>query len=83
LILFLSILAERWSRPGRWGLAAFVLIAVFLGFWVITEGLYLARSNAALNEVLVLVFPFLLVVGLYWMRWWAVRPPRTWSDSLP
>lgn len=83
LILFLSILAERWSRPGRWGLAAFVLIAVFLGFWVITYGLNLARSYAALSAVLVLAFPFLLVVGLYWMRWWAVRPPRTWSDSLP
>jgi hypothetical protein len=83
LTLFLSILAERWSRPGRWGLAAFVLIAIILGFWGITTGLFLANSYVALSEMLTLVFPFLLMVGLYWMRWWAVRPPRTWSDSLP
>jgi hypothetical protein len=83
LILFLSILAERWSRPGRWGVAAFVLIAILLGFWGITAGLFLVGSYAALSQVLALLFPFLLVVGLYWMRWWAVRPPRTWSDSLP
>jgi hypothetical protein len=83
LILFLSILAERWSRPGRWGVAAFVLITILLGFWGITAGLFLVGSYAALSQVLALLFPFLLVVGLYWMRWWAVHPPRTWSDSLP
>jgi hypothetical protein len=83
LVLFLSILAERWSRPGRWGVAAFGLIAVLLGFWGITAGLFLSGSYIALSQVLALLFPTLLVIGLYWMRWWAVRPPRTWSDSLP
>jgi hypothetical protein len=82
LILFLSILTERWSRPGRWGVAGFVLFAIFLGFWLIIAGMFLAGTTAALNNVLTLVLPALLVPGLYWMRWWAVRPPRTWSDSL-
>ena len=83
LVLFLSILTERWSRPGRWGVAGFVLLAIFFGFWIITASLFLAGASAALNGVLALVLPVLLVLGLYWMRWWAVRPPRTWSDSLP
>jgi hypothetical protein len=83
LILFLSILAERWPRYGRWGLAGLALIIIILGFWLIAAGLFLAGSYAALFDVLALVFPVLLVVGLYWMRWWAVRPPRTWSDTLP
>lgn len=83
LILFLSILAERWSRSGRWSLAGIALIIIILGFWLITASLFLAGSFAALSDVLVLGFPVLLVVGLYWMRWWAVRPPRTWSDTLP
>jgi hypothetical protein len=83
LVLFLSILAERWSRPGRWGLSALVLLAIFIGFWAAFVGLLINGSYTALSEVLVLVFPILLLVGLFWMRWWAVRPPRTWSDSLP
>ncbi len=83
LILFLSILAERWPRPGRWGVAGLVLLLVFIGFWLIPVGLLLTGDSVVLNEVLALVFPVLLVLGLYWMRWWAVRPPRTWSDSLP
>jgi hypothetical protein len=83
LILFLSILDERWSRPGRWGVAAILLLVIFLGLWMITASLYLNGDSAALKYVLVLGFPVLLVIGLYWMRWWAVRPPRTWSDNLP
>ncbi len=82
LILFLSILSERWQRPGHWGVAGIFLIIFFLGFWMITASLYLGASFTALSDVLVLVLPGLLVSCLYWMRWWAVRPPRTWSDSL-
>ncbi len=83
LILFLSILAERWPRPDRWGLPGLFFLLFVLGFWLITFSLYLGGSFTALSNVLVLVFPGLLVSCLYWMRWWAVRPPRTWSDSLP
>jgi hypothetical protein len=83
LVFFISILAERWSRPGRWGVAGLVLLAIFFGFWIIAAGPFLPGSPAALAGVLALVFPALLVIGLYWMRWWAIRPPRTWSDSLP
>jgi hypothetical protein len=83
LVLFLAILAERWSSPGRWGVAAFVLISIFVVFWGIAVGLFISGSYVVLSQALALLFPVLLVIGLYWMRWWAVRPPRTWSDSLP
>jgi hypothetical protein len=83
LILFLSILAERWPRLGRWGVAGFMLSVVFVGFWLITASLFVTGASTAVAGVLALVFPVFLMLGLYWMRWWAVRPPRTWSDSLP
>ena len=83
LVFFLSILAERWSSPGRWGVAGFGLLAIFFGFWSIAASLVLSGATTGLTGALALVFPVLLVLGLYWMRWWAVRPPRTWSDRLP
>jgi hypothetical protein len=83
LLLFLSILAERWPRPHRWGLSGLIFILFIFGFWFVTATLYLKGSFSALSDVLVLVFPGILVLSLYWMRWWAVQPPRTWSDSLP
>jgi hypothetical protein len=82
LILFLTILDERWSHPGRWGISAFVLPVIFLGFWLLTVELSLNSTLAISNDMLVLLLPILLIIGLYWMRWWAIRPPRTWSDSL-
>ncbi len=82
LILFLSILAERWSRPGHWGVAGLVLLVIFFVFWLVTANLFLAGVSAP-TDLLALAFPILLMLALYWMRWWAVRPPRTWSDSLP
>jgi hypothetical protein len=82
LVLFLSILAERWSHPGRWGISGIVLIIIFLALWLANAGLGFPDASAP-NNFMALIFSILLVLGLYWMRWWAVRPPRTWSDSLP
>jgi len=82
LILFLTVLDERWSPPGQWGISGFTLPVIFLVFWLLTGELLQNSTLTILNEVLVLFLPVLLIIGLYWMRWWAVHPPRTWSDSL-
>jgi hypothetical protein len=26
--------------------------------------------------------PIAAILGLYWMRWWVLRSPRTWFDRL-
>jgi hypothetical protein len=83
LVLFLSILDERWSRPGRWGVAAWALLAIFVGLWLVARSLPETGGSSGLSLGITLAFPIFLILGLYWMRWWAVRPPRTWSDSLP
>jgi hypothetical protein len=83
LLLFLTIIVERWSDPGWWEPVYLVMLILFFGFWGLIAWLSLDGITKALPIVFMLVFPFLLVIGLYWMRWWAVRPPRTWSDELP
>lgn len=66
LFLFLAVLDERW--PGRRfrGPAGIVLVIALAASWTL-----------GLAAGLVLLAPVLLLIGLYWMRWWAVRPPRT------
>ena len=83
LILFLTILDERWTRPGRWGISGFMLSVIFLGSWMMTAELSLNSTLAILYDSLMLFLPLLLIVGLYWMRWWAIHPPRTWRESIP
>ena len=71
LILFTSILSLRWRRFLWIGAAAFALILVFGGLWFLVSRL--SPTSVAGMDTLVLVLPVLLVVGLYWMRWWVVR----------
>ena len=71
LISLASILAQRWPRFLWIGAAAFTLMLVFGGLWLLVSRL--SPSSVAGTETLVLVLPVLLVVGLYWVRWWVVR----------
>jgi len=84
LVLVLSIMAERWSSPGRWGVAGYVLLGILFGPWMIAGGLFLTgNSTTSWFAIFAFIFPVMLVTGLYWMRWWAIYPPRTWRESLP
>ena len=82
LALFLAVVAERWSRPRHWGLAGILLVLIFAGSWALVYYLTGLDSLAPLRAILIFALPFLLLVGLYWIRWWAIRPPRTWFETI-
>lgn len=73
LLLVLSIMEQRWGSFGRWS-AAGLFAVVFLGLW--------AALRANFGSGFVFFFPLLLIFLLYWVRWWAVRPPRLWADVI-
>lgn len=81
LALFLAIVAERWFRTRRW-LAGILLVLIFVGSWALVFHLSGLVSLAPLRAILILALPSLLLVGLYWIRWWAIRPPRTWLETI-
>jgi hypothetical protein len=74
--LIFSVLRERW-RAGYW-LTTLVLLLLVLVPWAALIGSPLAF--AAPGPFMFLFLPLTTVIGLYWTRWWAVRPPRTWLD---
>ena len=73
LLYVISIMEQRWGSFGRWSAAALLLV-IFFGLW--------AALQATVGSVFTLFFPILLVFLLYWVRWWAVRPPRLWADAI-
>ena len=73
LLIVLSIMDQRWGTFGRWS-AALLFLVVFVGLWV---ALVLGNTSA-----FVFVLPILLIVLLYWVRWWAVRTPKLWVDVI-
>jgi hypothetical protein len=82
LTLYLSIVAERWTRQRRWNLAGILLVLIFAGSWAVVYGLAALASFAPLRFVLIFALPSFLLIGLYWVRWWAIRPPRTEFETL-
>ena len=78
-LFVLVLLRERWRWVGI--VLAIIFIVIFFGFpWYLYA--YELPWQIGLNkdEFLFLLWPVFTVLGLYWMRWWAVRPPRTWLD---
>ncbi len=76
--LFFRVLEERWQRVGR-SLVWIILIVWFFGSWLLF--LNTVRGNQE-NQVMFIPFPFLVLVGLWWIRWWLVRPPLTVLQTL-
>ena len=78
-ILILYFIRERWKIPGLWLMATMQLGAVALPWGVLLGTIPMPVSRV--REVLFLFFPTVTVIGLYWVRWWTIRLPRTWLDS--
>lgn len=74
--LIFATVRERW-KAGYW--LAWSLLAVFFAApWILYLGGFLP---ADLRVGLAFLFlPVVTVIGLYWVRRWAIRPPRTWTE---
>jgi len=79
-MLFLVTVRERWKRAGD-GLAITLLVVMTGLPWLLYLG-YLPPLRLSAQEVLYLFLPLFTLLGLYWMRWWMIRPPRTWLDHV-
>jgi hypothetical protein len=72
-MLVLSVMEQRWGLLGRLTAIAVLLLAL-AGLWAV-----LLNGMAA---GYILAFPIALAIFLYWVRWWAIRPPRLWADAV-
>ena len=79
-ILVLALAWERWQRHRIW-----VSILIFLLLLLVPFGLY-ARSvyiyDPLVTDLVAVLPPIAAIMGLYWMRWWVLRSPRTWFDRI-
>lgn len=80
LILIVMLVWERWTRQ-RVLYVLFVLLAAFLVPFVLYTRV-ITNYNRITLDLLTVLPPIGMIVGLYWMRWWAFRSPRTWSDQI-
>ena len=82
LMLFLALLGERRPWLERWGVPGIVMIIIG-GLWLLTMDLVAANAYAVLADILILFLPALLVIGLYWMRWWFIHTVPSGLETPP
>lgn len=82
LTVLFSLLNERWSRPRGWGVSGWILSILLAGGWAAYLVVGWLGSYRALSAAVFLGLPLFLLIGLYWVRWWAVRPFRTWLERV-
>ena len=75
LALIFAIIHDRWQRFGN-GLIILLMVIIFALPWA----LYLFSVSRFGAEIIFLFLPISTLIGLYWIRWWAIRPPRILSD---
>jgi hypothetical protein len=72
LFLVFRVTEQRWQGVGRVMTLA-VLLALGAGLW----GLFIVTVTGNIEgPIMYLPVPFLCLFGLWWVRWWALRPPR-------
>lgn len=72
LFMILRFFCERWKIFGRI-ISWLILISLALGYWIIFKtrgGWYLVEPS-----MILLSLPLIVLVGLNWIRWWALQRP--------
>ncbi|NJD60107.1 MAG: hypothetical protein C3F13_05240 [Anaerolineales bacterium] len=80
LVFVTAMLAERWPRGGNW-VATISCMLLFVWEW----GLFyldITGSQPAMQLNLLIPLPLLLLIGLYWVRWWAIKPRKLLVEEL-
>ena len=72
LFLIFKVWDERWGVAGK-VLMWVTLVGLAVGLWV----LFLNTVDGNIEHpIMYLPLPIFCLIGLWWVRWWAVRPPR-------
>ena len=82
LTYILKTITERSGKKKRWLFIGVIIGLIFFGGWLLTLGLQNFADAAAYKMITFFAPSLLLIAGLYWIRWWATRPPRTWVETI-
>jgi hypothetical protein len=79
-VLVLTMVWERWKR-----FQVIRNLLIFLLVLLIPFALYIRTVlvyDPLVTDILAVLPPIAAIAGLYWMRWWVLHAPLTWSDQL-
>ncbi len=81
LALTFAVWVERW-RGGGVVLSIVAMLLILVGIWVVFLNTVEYTYQPVQSPVMFFPLPLIAFLMLYWIRWWAVRPPSVWYDLL-
>lgn len=81
LILVYAIWIERWGNTGNL-LSAGVILLLLVGPWALFLQTVTYADQPMQHPVMFFPLPIFLLVTLYWVRWWAIRPSHLLAEDL-
>jgi len=88
LVLIFATFSERWRRAGNL-IAVGMMIVLQVGLWLLFLYTVEYGYQPQQSPIMFLPLPGLILVGLYWIRWWVIHPGSvlyTWhpdQDLIP
>ncbi len=81
LVLVFAGIQGRWKHLASvWNIVTMVVIGV--GIWAIFLTTIEHSYQPIQSPILFLPLPAILFIAIYWIRWWAVKPPSTWYEEV-
>lgn len=81
LVLIFALVEERWRRMG-WVTSIFLMLLLLGGIWWLFLATLSYGDQPVQSPVMFFPLPALLIILLYWVRWWAFHPMQTWYDLI-
>jgi hypothetical protein len=82
LTLIFAVWEERWGRRGR-PVILLLMLVLLAGLWAIfLKTVSPAAGQPLQHPIMFFPLPALVLFGLYWVRWWAVRPAQLLVEAL-
>jgi len=79
--LIFAVWEERWGRAGRI-LTILSLLCLLIIPWVLFINTITFADQPQQDPIMFFPLPLLVIIGLYWIRWWLIRPPKLDIDEL-
>jgi len=81
VLLVFAIWVERWRLLGRF-LTAFSILGLTVGLWWLFLSTLQIGDQPVQHPVMFFPLPIFLLIGLYWVRFWATSSTRLLLDEL-
>ena len=75
LILVLATFTKRWKEKGTW-ISIGILSGLLILPWIIFAITIKQINQFGQNPLMFIMIPFITLVCLYWIKWWAILPSQ-------